>query len=296
MRFTNSRDSSFFFFFSINHVNILPLYGYFESSTDFNLVLEFAQVGDCYEKMSSLSRTASKKEYRTFAKTVLWQVCQAVAYLEQVSVAHRDIKPENIVVVDHTNTVKLADFGWACWFKPGQHHTTLCGTAEYLPPDLLRKSGYDASYVDRWMVGVLAVELMEGSTPFLYDVHGDEGICLLFFLTHYHACTTATFSRGFLKLLFEKVLTFFSLTTVETCFAVSGALMPLGGGLHRSRDRHSDSFPHGQIFLLFSERENEKCCRWVVWESVHFWFLGFFQPMMFEPIYRSKFQRRPGHD
>lgn len=127
------------------------------------------------------------------ARRILWQVGQALAYLEDMQVAHRDIKPENIVVVvaavdhncsstknehDSTVVVKLCDFGWAVRCQPAGHRqSTLCGTAEYVPPEMLRvrsqmlhatkqRTFYAAEYVDRWMLGVLTVELVHGSTPF----------------------------------------------------------------------------------------------------------------------------------
>lgn len=114
------------------------------------------------------------------ARSVLWQITQALYYLESVQVAHRDIKPENVVVCDSDSrniTVKLCDFGWAIWFKPGHHRSTLCGTAEYCPPEMLANHiSYSAEYVDRWMLGVLALELVHQSTPFTLTESCDSDV------------------------------------------------------------------------------------------------------------------------
>ena len=112
---------------------------------------------------------------------ILGQLCQALEYLEICHVAHRDLKPENILVqsvnksnnaVDTNIVIQLADFGWATWWRPDQRNETLCGTAEFCPPEMLEdKNSYASEYVDRWMLGVLTVELIEQATPF------DDGNC-----------------------------------------------------------------------------------------------------------------------
>lgn len=149
---------------SLDHPHILRLCGFFEEPARLNVVLEFASQGDVLHLMN---RTDHRNRCR-LARKILWQVCQALAYLECVHVAHRDIKPENILVVD-TLRFKLGDFGWAVWYKPGlARNSTLCGTPEYVPPEVLdcRYARYNAELVDTWMLGVLAIELMQGSTPF----------------------------------------------------------------------------------------------------------------------------------
>lgn len=153
----------FSFFCRMIHPHILPFMGYFEDSTNISLVLEYAPNGDLHGYMD----TISSKHRLSEARKVLWQVCQALEYLEQAQVAHRDIKPENILCFDD-GQVKLGDFGWACWWANGQRRTTLCGTAEYCPPEMLHeKISYNAELIDRWMLGVLAIELVHTTTPFV---------------------------------------------------------------------------------------------------------------------------------
>jgi serine/threonine-protein kinase Chk2 len=100
----------------------------------------------------------------------LRQVTAALAYLDQLQVAHRDLKPENILVLMDRDTVKLCDFGWAVWWQPGQFQQTLCGTAEYVVPEMLQGSNdermYRAEFVDPWALGILAIELFQGASPF----------------------------------------------------------------------------------------------------------------------------------
>ena len=54
---------------------------------------------------------------------------------------HRDLKPENLLI-DVTGYVKMADFGFAKKLPAGQKTNTLCGTPEYLAPELVTQSGH----------------------------------------------------------------------------------------------------------------------------------------------------------
>ncbi len=61
--------------------------------------------------------------------------------------------------------MKLADFGWTVAQRANSTRTTLCGTVEYLPPEVCRNETYDAGF-DMWTVGVLCYELLVGESPF----------------------------------------------------------------------------------------------------------------------------------
>ncbi len=86
----------------------------------------------------------------------------ALAYLHDRSIVHRDIKPENVLFVG--DTVKLADFGSAN-FLDQVRRETVCGTPEYIAPEMVMKKGHDQK-ADVWGFGVLFFELLQGKTPF----------------------------------------------------------------------------------------------------------------------------------
>ncbi len=54
------------------------------------------------------------------------------------------MKPENLLV-DVNGYVKLADFGFAKKLPQGCKSQTLCGTPEYLPPEMVTQAGHTKS-------------------------------------------------------------------------------------------------------------------------------------------------------
>ncbi|KAK3045085.1 hypothetical protein LTS18_014614, partial [Coniosporium uncinatum] len=82
---------------------------------------------------------------------------------EKEGVAYRDLKPENILI-DADGHLKLVDFGFAK--KVGNRETyTLCGTPEYLAPEVIRNTGHGCA-VDWWAFGILVYEFVVGQPPF----------------------------------------------------------------------------------------------------------------------------------
>ena len=95
-------------------------------------------------------------------------VLDAICHLHTKDIVFRDLKPENIMV-DAEGFPKLIDLG----FAKKLHHLrtfTICGTPEYLAPEMLdktNKAGYGKA-VDYWGIGILIYELLAGYPPF-YD-------------------------------------------------------------------------------------------------------------------------------
>ena len=99
------------------------------------------------------------------------QVACALRLAHRKHVIHRDIKPENILLGLH-GEVKMGDWGWSI-YSPDVRRTTLCGTPDYIAPEMI---DYDRllcspiepynEKVDVWAVGILIYELLVGKTPF----------------------------------------------------------------------------------------------------------------------------------
>lgn len=87
-----------------------------------------------------------------------------IEYLHDVrGVAYRDLKPENILL-DANGHIKLVDFGFAKQLGDSETYT-LCGTPEYLAPEVIHNSGHGLA-VDWWALGILIYEFLVGQPPF----------------------------------------------------------------------------------------------------------------------------------
>lgn len=94
-------------------------------------------------------------------------MANALIYLHSKHIIHRDIKPENLL--NSLGTIKIADFGWSI-HAPNSRRKTLCGTLDYLPPEMVERKDHDSA-VDIWCLGVLCYEFCTGFPPFQSSSH-----------------------------------------------------------------------------------------------------------------------------
>jgi protein kinase X len=90
------------------------------------------------------------------------EILLAFEHLHKSKVVYRDLKPENLLLTSKGH-IKITDFGFA---KVVQDRTyTLCGTPEYLAPEIIQSKGHDIG-VDWWALGILIFEMLAGFPPF----------------------------------------------------------------------------------------------------------------------------------
>ena len=139
---------------------IVRLIGTCQDEVNLYCVLEYVPGGELFNLLVR-KNTLAKQEARFY----LAEVVQAIADLHVINCMYRDLKPENILLTA-SGHIKLADFGFAKLLINEERTFTLCGTPEYLAPELIDGSGCDLR-LDWWQVGVLLYEMMSGKTPFM---------------------------------------------------------------------------------------------------------------------------------
>ncbi|KAK3856470.1 hypothetical protein Pcinc_037208 [Petrolisthes cinctipes] len=144
----------------LRHPNILRLYGYFHDDVRVYLILEYAPRGELYKE---LQNQPNQRFDETRSAKYIMQLAHALRYCHSKKVIHRDIKPENLLL-SLRGDLKIADFGWSV-HAPSSRRTTLCGTLDYLPPEMVEGKAHDEK-VDLWSLGVLCYEFLCGKPPF----------------------------------------------------------------------------------------------------------------------------------
>jgi cGMP-dependent protein kinase len=135
-----------------NHPFILRLHQTFKDARKLHMLLEFVQGGELFTVIHKPNSDGVSNEASQFYAA---GVILAIAYMHQKNIAYRDMKPENCLV-DKDGYPKIVDFGFAKIISSKSF--TLCGTPEYLAPELVLGRGHNKA-VDYWAFGVLVYEM-----------------------------------------------------------------------------------------------------------------------------------------
>ncbi|EDW44190.1 serine/threonine-protein kinase polo [Drosophila sechellia] len=145
---------------SLNHPNIVKFHNYFEDSQNIYIVLELCK------KRSMMELHKRRKSITEFeCRYYIYQIIQGVKYLHDNRIIHRDLKLGNLFLNDLLH-VKIGDFGLATRIEyEGERKKTLCGTPNYIAPEILTKKGHSFE-VDIWSIGCVMYTLLVGQPPF----------------------------------------------------------------------------------------------------------------------------------
>jgi len=146
----------------LSHDNIVGFHRFFEDPDCVYILLEVCESQTMME-LHKRRRTLTEPETRFYLK----QIVEGTMYMHARKVIHRDLKLGNLFL-DKDLKVKIGDFGLATTVEyEGERKKTLCGTPNYIAPEILdRKCGGHSYEVDVWSIGCIMYTLLFGRPPF----------------------------------------------------------------------------------------------------------------------------------
>ncbi|KAF1989576.1 hypothetical protein K402DRAFT_444649 [Aulographum hederae CBS 113979] len=149
----------------LHHPNIVEFFRAFSFEENTYVVLELCHNGSLADALKK-RKSFTMPEIRRF----IIQTCGAVKYLHARNIVHRDLKTGNLFL-DRDMNIKVGDFGLAALLvtenEMGRRRTTMCGTPNYLAPEILEKGGKGHNEkVDLWAIGIISYTLAVGKAPF----------------------------------------------------------------------------------------------------------------------------------
>ncbi|XP_064031340.1 inactive serine/threonine-protein kinase PLK5-like [Pogoniulus pusillus] len=142
------------------HRHIVRLHGHFADRGHLYLLLELCSRGSLAGILRARGRLRGL-EVRFYLK----QIIAGLSYLHGQGIVHRDLKLSNFLVTEKMQ-VKIGDLGLAQRLAPpGRRWGVLCGTPNYLAPEVLDRRGHGVPS-DIWALGCAMYEALTGRAPF----------------------------------------------------------------------------------------------------------------------------------
>ena len=144
----------------IDHPFVITFGGFTQDDRNLYLALELINGGELFTYLRGVGRFPVDQ-----ARVYIAQIVLIFDYLHNKNIIYRDLKPENILI-HKSGYLKLTDFGFAKIVEGRTY--TLCGTPEYLAPEIILNKGHGKP-VDWWTCGILLYEMIAGIDPFSDD-------------------------------------------------------------------------------------------------------------------------------
>ncbi|XP_071971159.1 death-associated protein kinase 2-like isoform X2 [Engystomops pustulosus] len=147
----------------LEHPNVMRLHDVFACKAEMVLILELIRGGELFDFIAE-KEALSEEDAIVF----LEQILKGVAYMHSKNIAHFDLKPENIMLLEKDvphPRIKIIDFGLAQKIEEGTVFKSLCGTPQYIAPEVINYEPLGPS-TDMWSIGVITYILLSGLSPF----------------------------------------------------------------------------------------------------------------------------------
>ena len=146
---------------SLHHPQIVAFEHYFEDTENVYILLEICQNQTLNDLLKRRKRLTELE-----VQCYIVQLIKALKYLHSHRVIHRDLKLGNLFLTDKME-LKVGDFGLATKLDfEGERKRTVCGTPNYIAPEILDGKAGHSYEVDIWSLGVIIYTLIIGKPPF----------------------------------------------------------------------------------------------------------------------------------
>ncbi|XP_052372063.1 ribosomal protein S6 kinase-related protein-like [Oncorhynchus keta] len=144
----------------VRHPFVHDLQDCWQTQRHLYIMCDYCSTGDLYTYWVMIGQF-SEDAVRVFAA----ELGCALGFLHDVGIIHRDVKMENILLTDQGH-LRLADFGLSRRLERGGRAFTICGTIQYMAPEVLSGGPYSHA-ADWWSLGILLFSLVTGKFPVL---------------------------------------------------------------------------------------------------------------------------------
>ncbi|RXG69793.1 Serine/threonine-protein kinase S6KL [Armadillidium vulgare] len=152
-----------------HHPFIAPLTHFWQTRKLLIIMTEYIGYGELHQLWRSLGRLPEQ-----LLSLYVAEIALALDFLHNAGIIYRDLKMENILL-DVDGHIKLIDFGLSRWLTYGGHTSTICGTLQFMAPEVLKGEEYGHP-ADWWSLGIIAYSLYLGHYPVSgYDDHVTMG-------------------------------------------------------------------------------------------------------------------------
>lgn len=146
---------------SVQHPNIVNFEHFFEDSQNVYILLEMCSNQSLNEMVRRRKRITELE-----AQCFLVQLIAPLKYLREKAIIHRDLKLGNLFLTEKME-LKIGDFGLAAKVEyEGERKRTICGTPNYIAPEVLDSREGHSYEVDVWALGVMLYAMLLGRPPF----------------------------------------------------------------------------------------------------------------------------------